>query len=386
MLNRQNYLGLFLLLFSLIFVSELQAQWKLSVKNKFEDPFNAFLFLEYSAPTDRDKNFLVEVRFRLKDTRHTYLKKEFTLATNRSQIFAIGLKLLEGDYEVDAFIHDTDLDNFASLKLDKPFSVNSVKPIRVSDIFLKYDGNSKDPFSSPILDKILDTDNQKLYYFMELKAPDYEALTVRAVLYKKDQSNLASRTEAYSSVTQTQRILYVNKDTSMIFKDSLRLNALTEGEYLLDVRIYDDGLPLKTEDIRFEVGGDIKRKIFSDLNNSIRMMEYTMPIEELDRVLRIPIESEVKEDEFIELWEKLYGEDYEEEMEAYYHKVFEANDRYSDVDEGWRTDRGKIFIQYGEPKTKDLTIKGKDYQKWIYGKWSLVFLFEKRNKRYLLVE
>ena len=386
MFNRQNYLGLFLLLFSLFFISELQAQWKLSVKNKFEDPFNAFLYLEYSAPTDRDKNFLVEVRFRLKDSRHTYLRKEFTLNTNKSQIFAIGLKLLEGDYEVDAFIHDKELDNFTSLKLDNPFSVNSNKPIRVSDIFFKYEGNTKNPFTSPILDKILDTENQKLFYFMEIKAPDYEALTVRAVLYKKDPANLASRTEAYSSVTQTQRVLYVNRDTSVIFRDSLRLDSLSEGEYLLDVRIFDDGLPLKTEDIRFEIGGDIKRMIFGDLDNSIQMMEYTMPIEELEKVLRLPDDRGVKENEFIELWKKLYGADYEEEMEEYYHKIFLSNKRFNEGIEGWQTDRGKIFIQYGEPKIKNLTIKGQEYQKWIYGKWSLVFLFEKRNKRYLLVE
>ena len=139
-------------------------------------------------------------------------------------------------------------------------------------------------------------------------------------------------------------------------------------------------MPLKVEDIRFDIGGGIKKKIFEDLDYSIQMMEYTMPIESLNEVLRLPDEAGVKENEFIELWKKLHGDDYEEEMEDYYRKIYISNERYNEGIEGWQTARGKTFIQYGEPKIKNLSINGKEYQKWIYGKWSFVFLFRETQQ------
>ena len=137
--NWRNYLSkLFLLLFILSFFSDLHAEWKLSLKNKHEKPFNSFLFLEYTASTNIEKHFKVEVRFRKKDTHSTFLKKEFLLTTDKSKIFATGLNLYEGDYDVDVFIHDKDIQSYTSLTLDKAFSVNSDKPIKVSDIYLSY--------------------------------------------------------------------------------------------------------------------------------------------------------------------------------------------------------------------------------------------------------
>jgi GWxTD domain-containing protein len=392
---RRYYFRYIIPLTLFLFVSPaLNAQWKISLKNKLSKNYNTFLFLEYTATSNRAANFFVELRFRFKDSRNTFLKKELKLATDTSEIFVIKLKLPKGDYEVDGYIQDQDLNEFVRVKTDNIYTVNQPNSIAVSDIYLSYENNPSKAFSQPVMDRVIRPEAERLYYFMEVEAPGYSTLTARAVLFREYPENSTARTEAYSSLDQHSKVIEIGRDQITIFQDTLSVSNREEGEYLLEIRIFDDDLPLKTEEIRFEIGGGIRNKIFSDLDNAIRMMIYTMPEEIIQKNLSEysgegPDKAFVNEVVFVGLWKKLYGESYEEEMEQYYHRVFESNQKFNEgiAIEGWRTDRGRIFIQYGKPgKVDTLTIKGKEYLKWIYPKWSLVFLFEKRNKRYILVE
>ncbi|MCB0836940.1 MAG: GWxTD domain-containing protein [Bacteroidetes bacterium] len=385
------YLSLLLFFF---ITPALNAQWKISLKNKLHQKFNTYLFLEYTASSDRTAHFFVDLRFRFKDSRNTFMKKEFKLSTNKSEIFVIKLKLPNGDYEVDGYIQDLDINEFVRVIPDGIYTVNKKNSIAVSDIYLSYENDVAQAFSQPVMDKIIRQGEDVLYYFMEVEAPGYNTLTARAVLFKEYPENSTTRTEAYSSLNQTSRVIHTDSNRITIFKDTLKLNNLQEGEYLLEVRIFDEELALKTEEIRFEIGGGIKSKIFGDLENAMRMMAYTMPVAIIEENLSSsaaedPDKAYVNEVVFIGLWKKLYGESYEEEMEKYYQRVFDSNRKFNEgvSIEGWQTDRGRIFIQYGKPgKSLTMTLEGKEYIKWIYPKWSLVFLFEKRNKRYILVE
>ncbi|MDZ7822184.1 MAG: GWxTD domain-containing protein [Candidatus Marinimicrobia bacterium] len=55
---------------------------------------------------------------------------------------------------------------------------------------------------------------------------------------------------------------------------------------------------------------------------------------------------------FTETWENLDptpGTERNELMNEYYYRVQTANQRFSGQREGWRSDRGMIYIIYGEP-------------------------------------
>lgn len=52
---------------------------------------------------------------------------------------------------------------------------------------------------------------------------------------------------------------------------------------------------------------------------------------------------------------------------TYYGRVENSNRYFSDVQEGWKTDRGLIYLIYGAPST---IYKGYNYEKWIYGEES----------------
>jgi GWxTD domain-containing protein len=51
-------------------------------------------------------------------------------------------------------------------------------------------------------------------------------------------------------------------------------------------------------------------------------------------------------------------------IKKFYHRVEDANDYFSSYVEGWRTDRGLIYIVYGSP---NVVYKSSDSENWVYG-------------------
>lgn len=64
-------------------------------------------------------------------------------------------------------------------------------------------------------------------------------------------------------------------------------------------------------------------------------------------------------------------------LRKYYNRVKEANKRYTSYTQGWKTDRGMVFIIFGEPVN---TYKSKSEEVWVYGQEidvnSLRFVFK----------
>lgn len=83
-----------------------------------------------------------------------------------------------------------------------------------------------------------------------------------------------------------------------------------------------------------------------------------------------------------EFWIKIGGsnERARQLIKSYYGRVQSANEQFATYKEGWRTDRGMIYIIYGAPTTVYQTA---DHQTWIYGDsgspFSTTFQFEKQN-------
>ena len=67
-------------------------------------------------------------------------------------------------------------------------------------------------------------------------------------------------------------------------------------------------------------------------------------------------------------------------IREYFNRVESSNHYFTSYMEGWKTDRGIIYIIYGSP---NVIYKGKDYENWIYGEennvMSVSFTFSKVN-------
>ena len=51
-------------------------------------------------------------------------------------------------------------------------------------------------------------------------------------------------------------------------------------------------------------------------------------------------------------------------IQKYYGRVVDANKYFTSYHEGWKTDRGLIYMVYGPPR---IVYRGKDVEEWIYG-------------------
>ena len=364
------------------------AAWECSLLNSLEEDMNTRVFLKYTAPSDKAKHFLADIRFRLKDTRRDFFRKETRLSTSEDKIFIVPFSLPIGEYEVDIDIRDIDLGTHTHLVPDELYKVNGHK-ILLSDIYLSYDNDIRKAFEKPIINKTIPAGRDKLFYFVKLKPPrKYDDLSIRAFLFidKDPENREKGPIRAFESLYQTNRVINLKGKNQALFSDTLELHNLNPGEYMLSIEFFHDASRLARENARFILGGDIKQRILhpDSLDNSIRMSEYVLPTSLLDTLLNYP--PEIRQEGFMKAWQDLYGEEAEQQIEGYFTKIFEANNRYTENVPGWMTDRGQIFIKYGEPEEEDVTIKGNEYVRWRYTQWSLAFLFQKRNNTYVLVE
>lgn len=372
--------------------SSLSAQWKCAVKKGLNKGSNTRLFLAYTASSDSDKEFKVDIRFRPKGKFRDFLRKETRLKTKGDKVFVIPFSLPTGEYEVDISIEDFDLETLTHVAPEETYKCRD-QDINISDIYLSYFPDAKKALEEPLVDLSLNLDMSNLYYYIELQADrPYKSLNISAFLFKDKESsqvgNNPSRT--YTSIYETRKNIALNRLEKVKVSDVFEVSGLDGGEYLLTVEVFNGATRLGGVDTRFVIGGDIKQRIMQAdfIDDAILMMEYILPLAEIENLLDNP-DTEAKQVAFQKVWVDLYGEEAESQMEAYYTAILLANERFKEDlpgRKGWQSDRGKIFIEYGEPEIKEVNIKGKDCQRWIYAKWSLAFLFEKRNQGYHLIE
>lgn len=392
MVSCKFFLSPFVLLF--LACSPLFAQWQMGVKNLLdENKDNIQVFLAYEAASKAEKQFQADIRFWTGEdgNQKVFLRKEILLSTNESTFFTFGFKLSAGTFKVDVNIFDPDLGKYTYLNLEDPIHINtSNREALVSDILLSYQPTIQEAFQRPMLSELLDPDMFRLYYFLEVYGLNERSVSTQATLYKENGQKV-SNTSAYTSLHQKFRILESEESNRGVFGDTLDLSDLEPGEYMIQVLIYEGEYLLSEEKAWFILGGNTKQRVLADLEESIRMLVYILPDSTVDNLIQEP-PGEVRKIAFMNSWKLLYQTDTDSYLESYYEKMFEANERYKgeskegEAISGWQTDRGRIFIQYGEPTEKEIQIKGKPYLLWTYAGWSLSFLFEPKDQQYILVD
>jgi GWxTD domain-containing protein len=123
---------------------------------------------------------------------------------------------------------------------------------------------------------------------------------------------------------------------------------------------------------------------FPGITDAIEMIHcarYIMTKEEYTSCL----ESENKKKAIDKFWLEIGGsnERARELIKRYYARVKEANKLYTAYNEGWKTDRGMIFVVFGQPSS----IAYKEGEEvWVYGsavnQTSTTFIFKKVNNPY----
>lgn len=120
-----------------------------------------------------------------------------------------------------------------------------------------------------------------------------------------------------------------------------------------------------------------------DITLSIRLMEYILPPEVLSEMQTGSVEEQRRK--FLDYWKKrdpTPNTEYNELMAEYYRRVdYAFFNFYTARDFGWRTDRGKTYILYGEPSsiTREFPINRPTQEIWTYNEIKKRFIFADRN-------
>lgn len=163
----------------------------------------------------------------------------------------------------------------------------------------------------------------------------------------------------------------------------VRTSELGYNQYLLilEARIgeesYERRIPLR-------ISWPGSSELIPNLNEAIEQMRYLahtgyFPVRNYRKALSAGAEEQRKL--FNEIWDQLDptpGTERNELMDEYFYRVQVANRRFSGQREGWRSDRGMIYIIYGEPDAVEehyMEINTKPYIIWYYYSVNRSFIF-----------
>ncbi|MCI0707412.1 MAG: GWxTD domain-containing protein [Ignavibacteriae bacterium] len=165
--------------------------------------------------------------------------------------------------------------------------------------------------------------------------------------------------------------------------DQLHLAA---GTYLLTIEAIplhpsedSSGLLAKTSRTFSVRWSDLPPSI-EDLDKATDQMRYVARESEMEYIREAP-DAEVKRQRFLEFWKKRDpdpGTDVNELMDEYYVRVAFANRTFQHYIEGWRTDRGMVYIYLGPPDNIErypFQNNAKPYEIWYYNQFNRQYVF-----------
>ena len=124
----------------------------------------------------------------------------------------------------------------------------------------------------------------------------------------------------------------------------------------------------------------------------IAQISYVATRTDIDRLLDAP--PELRDEAWEAFWARNDpdpGTEHNEFRDEFLRRLGEANTRFKSVVEGWQTDMGRVYIQYGEPDDIDSQPMGRmlnSWETWFYYGEHTKFIFVDRDGfgEYTLVE
>jgi GWxTD domain-containing protein len=208
--------------------------------------------------------------------------------------------------------------------------------------------------------------------------------------------------ELYSnSVAKIMLEFYVSdKDKKLIYTDTLartidsgktqifhnvKVNGLGLGTYLIGVSLKDTNNTIIASTIKsFQSRWVGVPSVINDLDKAIAQLVYIASTSEKNYIESAPSKEE-KIKRYLEFWKKKNPNPAEEDnrvFDEYYRRINYANENFSHYTEGWRTDRGMVYITLGPPSNIDrhpFDYDAKPYEVWEYYEINQQFVFMDEN-------
>ncbi|HVO73715.1 MAG TPA: GWxTD domain-containing protein [Ignavibacteriaceae bacterium] len=301
--------------------------------------------------------------------------KEFEQTTSKNN-FNLSLRsfFLEPDkYSVRSAIEDMDSKKSA-VKEDLISVKNMLNSFSVSDIMLIaketiVNGNNK---IVPNVSKNVALQNEKegLQFFFEICSDSPKKIEIEYSLIEGNEEAIKKDTVIKNVDSGKTQILH-----------SMNNLQLGMGEYLIKADILDtSGNAIGTTEKVFISRWIGVPSTVKDIDKAVDEMVYIASGSEMSDIKDAANKDE-KLKQFLDFWKKKDPTPQTDDnpvFEEYYRRVEYANKNFSHYLEGWRTDRGMVFIILGSPNNVDrhpFEYDSKPYEVWEYYQLNKYFVF-----------
>lgn len=330
--------------------------------------FSAKYTVTVSVFDEDEENLIVEKTWN--ETIHT---KKFAQTIDKKN-FNLSLRsifLQPAEYSIRTALEDKDSKK-TYVKKAKLKVRNLSTTFAISDVMLisrrtVVDGKNR---ITPNVTRNVATSKQGLPFFFELYAKKPARLNLDYTVRDKVQ-NIVFHDDEYKNIDSGKTQLFHT------IKDS----SFSLGSYNLTIEVRDS-----TNKVVASVG----KSFFShwegvpssikDLDKAIAQMLYIATPSQLDSLTDAKTKQE-KMKRYMKFWKKkdpTPNTDDNPVFDEYYRRVAYANEHFSSYIEGWRSDRGMVFILLGPPNSVDrhpFDIDSKPYVIWQYYNLNQSFIF-----------
>ncbi|MGD9899679.1 MAG: GWxTD domain-containing protein [Calditrichaceae bacterium] len=324
--------------------------------------------------TDTFSEDVVIENFEETNSRYQYQYKVYKLPDLNS---AENIKLVPGEYE--CLLEIRDLISKKTYNGKRPFSIkkqSAEEKYQSSEVtfLIKNPINMDDIPLLPSFSAI-DFAGENYAYLRLMSVPD-DSLVVNVRLYRKGKLEDKLIHQEFISMIPKAEI------ADIIYK--MPSNLLDEGEY--KIRFSTDGKERPVNQIKeFSVVWFTKPVYLYRTDLALRPMKYLLKEDELKIVKKMSADK-------MSAWFMNYWKEkdptpetvYNELQDEFYQRVGEANRKFpSRFKEGWETDRGQIFLLYGEPQkieNRRYATTTVPYIVWLYEEGMVSFIFVDQDK------
>ena len=270
------------------------------------------------------------------------------------------IALLPGTYKL--FLNVQDEDSRKNWKINKKLTLDRVNYISPSLLFIKEnDGQMK---QVDFLIQKMDT----IWLRTQINFPNDDTLS-GPVIEKSNQIDSNKDIEFFvihkEAIIDSGKVKITHAGIQNLYYLPIPIIQHNKGSYKIELRYLDD-----KQTTSFYYGFKTKNYWTDELDEVVGVMRYILPYSEYKQ-LKGKDESEKWEAINIYWKEKDPSPetDGNELLNELNERVRFSNKNFSILMHGWRSDRGRIYIIYGEPQIVDETYRdnrGYNYQKWVY--------------------
>lgn len=336
----------------------------IKVPSGFESKYN----LTVSVYDDSKENLLVEKswseKVTTKDFDQTISKSNFNLSM-RSFNLVPGKYLLRTAFE--------DVDSRKEFSVENEVKIRELeKELAVSDIMLiskqtVIEGSNK---IIPNVSRNVAAKKDGIPFFFELYSDAAREIKIEYNIIDSDKEKVFREEISRQIDSGRTQIFYTIKESD-----------LGLGNYVLTADIKEEKNSLKVSTAKTFVSRwmGVPSSI-RDLDKAIAQMVYIATGTELDEIKDAKTKEE-KIQKYLDYWKKKDPDPQSEDnpvFDEYYRRIAFANENFSHYIEGWRTDRGMVYVILGAPNNIDrhpFEYDSKPYEVWEYYELNKSFVF-----------